>query len=77
MLYLGTRGIISSRIIPPCVICRRPRERHALGANAMDHQSIETTRRSYAEDTIEERAAVTALSGANFESTAQMLARRS
>ena len=46
-------------------------------ANAMDHQSIETTRRSYAEDTIEERAAVTALSGVNFESTAQMLARRS
>ena len=46
-------------------------------ANAMDHQSIETTRRSYAEDTIEERAAVTTLSGANFESTAQMLARRS
>ena len=33
-------------------------------------------RKSYAEDTIEERAAVTELSGANFESTAQMLARR-
>ena len=46
-------------------------------ANAMDHQNIETTRRSYAEDTIEERANVTSLAGADFTSLANMLARSS
>ena len=46
-------------------------------ANAMDHQNIETTRRSYAEDTIEERADVTSLVGADFASLANMLARSS
>ena len=40
-------------------------------------QSIETTRRSYAEDTIEERADVTSLVGADFASLANMLARSS